>query len=131
MESRLITDPRLAAVLEDLERREPVFRWPELWTTRRDFENMIDVTFREVGASGKRYSRQIAIDPLVERYSQPHHDVWETSGFHCEELAPDTYLQTYTLVQGETRVARRASIWCRAHDGLKSSYHQGTLVDVP
>jgi hypothetical protein len=131
MGSVLNTDSRLAAVLEELERREPVFHRSEFGTTRRDFENMTDAAFWEVGASGRRYSRQFVIDTLVERYSQPHDDVWETSGFHCAELAPDTYLLTYTLVQDEARVTRRASIWRRTQDGWKILYHQGTLVESP
>ena len=55
---------------------------------------------------------------------------WETSGFHCAELAPDTYLLTYTLVQDKARVTRRSSIWRRALDGWKILYHQGTLVEA-
>jgi hypothetical protein len=130
MEPGLITDPRLAAVLEELERREPVFHRPEFGTTRRDFEDMTDAAFWEVGASGQRYSRQSVIDTLVERYSQPYDEHWEPIGFHCAELAPDTYLLTYNLVQDKARVTRRASIWRRALDGWKILYHQGTLVEA-
>ena len=130
MEPRLITDSRLAAVLEELERRESVFHRPEFGTTRRDFEDMTDAAFWEVGASGQRYNRQTVIDMLVERYSQTYDERWETSGFHCAELAPDTYLLTYILVQDKARVTRRASIWRRVLHGWKILYHQGTLVEA-
>ncbi len=123
-----VTDPRLADVLSDLKRREPVFHRPEFGTTRRDFENMTDAAFLEVGASGKRYSRQKVLDTLVQRHLVPHGDVWETSEFHCVELGPDTYLFTYTLVQDRIRVTRRASIWRRTTDAWKILYHQGTVV---
>lgn len=130
MEPDLATDPILADVLEELIAREPIFHRPEFGTTRRDFESMTDIHFWQVGASGRRYSRQYVIDTLVERHSAPHEDVWEAGGFHCVELAPGTYLLTYTLVQDHTRVTRRATIWRRAYDGWKICYHQGTIVEA-
>jgi len=131
MEPSLVTDPRLNAVLEELKKREPIFHRSEFGTTRNDFERMTDPSFREVGASGRRYSRQYVIDTLVERSLTPYEDVWETSEFHCAELAPDTYLLTYTLVQHRTRVTRRATIWRKTSDGWKILYHQGTIVESP
>ncbi len=74
-----MTEPRLANILTELTQREPVFHRPELGTTRRDFENMTDANFLEVGASGRRYSRQYVIDTLAQRHRVPHEDVWETS----------------------------------------------------
>jgi hypothetical protein len=76
MEPRLVTDPRLADVLEELKKREPIFHRPEFGTTRRDFENMTDPNFWEVGASGRRYSRQHVIDTLVERHAAAHGTGW-------------------------------------------------------
>ena len=131
MEPSLVTDPKLASVLAELEQREPIFHRPEFGTSRRDFEAMTDANFWEVGASGRRYSREYVIDALVERYSVPHDDVWETSGFHCIELAPHTYLLTYTLVQDRVRVTRRATIWRKVQDGWTILYHQGTVVEAP
>jgi hypothetical protein len=129
MEPKLVTDPKLMAVLDDLQQREPIFHRPEFGTTRRDFEQMTDPSFWEVGASGRRYSRQYVIDTLVERHSAPVEDIWEAHDFRCAELAPDTYLITYTLVQDRTRVTRRATIWRKAGDGWKIVYHQGTIVE--
>lgn len=131
MEPNLVTDPKLSAVLKELEAREPIFHRPELGTTRRDFDQMMDPGFWEVGASGRRYSREYVLDTLVERHSAPHDDVWETRGFHCAELAPDTYLLTYTLVQDRVRVTRRATLWRKVKDGWKILYHQGTIVEAP
>jgi hypothetical protein len=130
MEPKLFTDQNLAEVLEELKKREPIFHRPEFGTTRRDFENMTESNFWEVGASGRRYSREYVIDTLVERHSMPHNDNWVTSGFHCLELAPDTYLLTYTLVQDNTRVTRRATIWRKTQGGWKILYHQGTRVET-
>jgi hypothetical protein len=124
-----VTERKLTEVREQLEKREPIFHRAEFGTTRRDFENMTDAGFWEVGASGRRYSRDYVIDLLVERHSAPVDDVWETSDFRCLVLGPDTYLLTYTLVQSRTRVTRRATIWRNTREGWKSLYHQGTMVE--
>ncbi len=122
------TNPHLLAVLAELKRREPIFHRPELGTTRADFENMTDPSFWEVGASGRRYSREFILDTLENRMLQGFEDVWETMDFHCLEIAPDNYLVTYTLLQG-ARVTRRATLWRRTSSGWKILYHQGTVVD--
>lgn len=120
----------LADVLRELSAREPIFHHPELGTSRRDFENMIEPEFFEVGASGRRYSREHVIDTLVERAKTVQEDRWETRDFACLELAPDNYLLTYTLLQGP-RVTRRATIWRRCEKDWKIVYHQGTVVAEP
>ena len=127
-EPTLSTAPQLLAVLAELKRREPIFHRPELGTTRADFENMTDPSFWEVGASGRRYSREFILDTLENRMLQGFEDVWETLDFHCLQIAPDNYLVTYTLLQG-ARVTRRATLWRRMSSGWKILYHQGTVVD--
>jgi hypothetical protein len=127
-EPTLSTAPQLLAVLAELKRREPIFHRPELGTTRADFEHMTDPSFWEVGASGRRYSREFILDTLENRMLQGFEDVWETLDFHCLQIAPDNYLVTYTLLQG-ARVTRRATLWRRTSSGWKILYHQGTVVD--
>jgi hypothetical protein len=128
MEPKLVTAAHLVPVLEELKRREPLFHRPELGATRRDFENMMDASFWEVGASGRRYSREFVLDTLQGRLPTGDEDRWETKGFHCLEIAPENYLVTYTLVQG-ARVTRRATLWRRSKSAWKVLYHQGTLVE--
>ena len=127
-EPTLSTAPQLLAVLAELKRREPIFHRPELGTTRADFESMTDPSFWEVGASGRRYSREFILDTLENRMLQGYEDIWETLDFHCLEIAPENYLVTYTLLQG-ARVTRRATLWRRTSSGWKILYHQGTVVD--
>jgi hypothetical protein len=122
-----ITAPDVLPILDELKRREPIFHRPEFGTTRRDFEAMTVPDYWEVGASGRRYSRQYVLDVLEERFKHPTEDIWETSDFHCKEIAPDNYLLTYTLKQGE-RMTRRATLWRRTAQGWKIVYHQGTVV---
>jgi len=131
MEPQLVTAPEHLAVLEDLKAREPIFHRPEFGTRREDFEAMTDPAFWEVGASGRRYSRQFVLDALEKRYEDPAYsasDHWETRDFHCLEIARDHYLLTYTLLQGE-RMTRRSTIWRRTGEGWKILYHQGTIVE--
>jgi hypothetical protein len=128
MEPNLVTDPKLSGVLEELARREPIFHRAEFGTTRADFERMTEETFWEVGASGRRYSREYVLDELERRRANPSEDVWQTRDLHCQEIGADNYLLTYTLIQGE-RVTRRSTIWHRTTAGWKIVYHQGTVVE--
>lgn len=128
MEPKRTTDPELLNIQEELIKLEPIFHHPELGTTRNDYENMTDPDFWEVGASGNRYSREFAIETLVDRYNRAYDDDWETKDFYCQQLAQDTYLLTYTLIQGGTKVTRRSTIWKRALQAWKIYYHQGTIV---
>lgn len=127
-EPSLTTDPALAGVLDELVSREPIFHRLELGATRADFENMTLTDFWEVGASGRRYSRDYVLAELERRQRQPIADVWETSDFHCRRLGPDIYLLTYTLLQDGERKTRRATIWQHTETGWKIVFHQGTIV---
>ena len=127
-EPTLVTDPALLGVLEELRRREPIFHRPELGTTRADFDSMMASDFWEVGASGRRYSRDSVLEVLERRASEGHiDDQLEATDFHCRRLADDVYLLTYTLFQSE-RKTRRSTIWQRTETGWKIVFHQGTVV---
>jgi len=91
------------SVLAELAAREPIFHRPEFGRTRAEFEAMMDPEFREVGASGREYTRDFVLGVLEERYSASFEDRWETTDFRCQSLAPDLYLLTYKLVQDGTR----------------------------
>lgn len=122
------TDDRLAHVLEQLVAREPIFHRPEFGTSRADFERMTETTFWEVGASGKRYSREEVLDELERRYSKPvEEESLQSKDFRCQELSESVYLLTYALLQG-SRESRRATIWRSTAEGWKIVYHQGTLL---
>jgi hypothetical protein len=124
-----VTSPELLAVLEDLKLREPIFHHPEFGTTRKDYEAMTDEDFWEVGASGRRYSREFVLDTLENRAPDPDESAWLTRDFQCREIAVNNYLITYTLHQGK-RMTRRATLWRRTAAGWKVLYHQGTVVET-
>jgi len=122
-----ITAAEHATALEELRQREPVFHRPEFGTTRADFENVMDDAFWEIGASGRRYSREYVLDVLEARWRDPPLDRWEAYDFHCCQIAAGNYLLTYTLKQ-EDRLTRRTSIWRKTDAGWKIVFHQGTVV---
>ena len=132
MKPWLTTEARLRDILEDLRGREPVFHRPELGTTRADFEAMTEAEFWEVGASGRRYSRGHVLHVLEDRHQVASHlaleDTWEATDFACRQLGSDTYLLTYTLLQGQ-RKTRRTTIWRRVDGDWKILFHQGTVVE--
>ncbi len=128
-EQARITAPHLLPVLNELQAREPIFHRTEHGTTRIDFERMTDPAFWETGASGRCYSREQVLDVLEQRSANPGEDRWGARDFYCQEVAPDLYLLTYTLLQG-ARVTRRATLWRRTDEGWKIVYHQGTLVSA-
>ncbi len=130
MEPNLVTNPKILPILKELSQLEPVFHRPEFGTTYSDFENMTDAAFWEVGASGYRYSREFILETLVKRAEIPPEEIWETKDFYCMEIAPDNYLLTYTLIQGE-RITRRSTIWRKIDRGWNVLYHQGTIVQNP
>jgi len=121
-------ESELESVRAELAAREPIFHRPEFGRTRTEFEAMMDSEFREVGASGREYTREFVLDVLEERYSRPFEDRWETSEFQCQQLAIDLYLLTYMLVQDGARKSRRATLWRRTSEDWKIVYHQGTLI---
>jgi hypothetical protein len=129
MEPTLSTDPALLGILEELKTREPIFHRPEFGTTRFDLETMMHADFWEIGASGRRYSRNYALAVLEWRRQQPTEDPWETSDFYCRKLAPDLYLLTYTLIQNKIRKTRRSTLWQHTEVGWQIIFHQGTIIE--
>jgi hypothetical protein len=121
-------DTALLAVFEDLRRREPIFHTPEFGTTLADFERATATEYWEVGASGRRYSRDFILRVLEQN---PPIDAasagWQCSDFGLRRLGPETYLLTYTLRQAD-RLSRRATVWQSSSEGWRTLYHQGTLV---
>jgi hypothetical protein len=127
MEPQLVTAPEHLAVQQELMQREPLFHRAEFGTTRKDLEKMTAPEFWEVSASGRRFSREFVLNTLEPRYEHPTEAVWEVSDFHCQQIASDNYLATYTLNQ-DGRITRRTTIWRRTAEGWQIVFHQGTIV---
>lgn len=121
-------------VLTDLQRCEKQFHWPAVETAREKLSAMLHPDFTEVGASGTVYTREEALETLIER-AQQDPPCWHTQDWHCRAIAPGTHLLHYTLCQGE-RTTKRTTIWQReVRDDVQRStqdwqalFHQGTLA---
>jgi hypothetical protein len=122
-------EPELLPILHELRRREPIFHTREFGSTAAEFERSTAPDYWEVGASGRRYSREFILRELTVNF--PYVDAaaagWQTEDFGLRRLSPETYLLTYTLDQAGRRT-RRATIWQSSEDGWRILYHQGTII---
>ena len=124
------TEPDLLPVLDELRRLEPIFHTTEFGTMPADLQRRMSPGYWEVGASGRRYSREF----ILHNFEQtPPVDAraagWQASGHALRRLGPDTYLLTYNLQQGP-RLSRRATILQHSRQDWLVVYHQGTLVSA-
>lgn len=119
-----------AGMARQLAALEPIFHRPELGTARADFDRMMAEDYREVGASGRVYTRADVLEVLEERHrvppAQPEHLV--VTDFACRRIGGDTWLVTYRLEQAGGRMSRRSTLWQRGPGGWIALYHQGTLI---
>jgi hypothetical protein len=121
-------DEDLLPVFEELRRLEPIFHTREFGTTTADFERRMAADYFEVGASGRRYSREFILATLAEAVPDDAETAgWECTDFGLRRLGPDTYQITYTLRQWQ-RVTRRATLWRKTGGEWQILYHQGTIA---
>ncbi len=123
-------DPDLQPILDELRRREPICHSPEFGATAAEFERSTATDYWEVGASGRRYSREFILAWFKD---SPDHFVdakaagWRTEDFGLRRLGSETYLLTYTLDQAGRRT-RRSTVWQNSEDGWRILFHQGTII---
>ena len=121
-------DSGLQRVFNELRNREPIFHTERFGRSLEDFERSTAPDFWEVGASGKRYTREFVLamrsrEVLVDAEAAG----WKAAEFGLRQLGPDCFLLTYTLDQ-QGRTTRRATVWERAGEDWRILYHQGTIV---
>ncbi len=124
------TSPELQSVLEELRKREPIFHTERFGRTLDEFERSTAPDFWEVGASGRRFSREFILN-MRSREALVDADAagWKATGFGLRQLGPKCFLLTYTLDQAG-RITRRATIWERSGAEWRILYHQGTVVSA-
>ena len=124
------TAPELVPVLEELRRREPIFHTLAFAASPADYERAIAPDYWEVGASGRRYSREFILRDLYTTQPALASDLgWKSWDHAIRRLGPDTFLMTYVLRQGD-RLTRRSTIWERSGETWRVLFHQGTVVAV-
>lgn len=116
-------------VLTDLQRCEKQFHWPAVEAAREKLATMLHPDFTEIGASGTVYTREEALETLIERAQQQDPPRWHTQDWHCRAIAPGTHLLHYTLCQG-TRITKHTTLWQRdvqrGTQDWQALFHQGT-----
>jgi len=131
-----LVEPRMEAVLAELRLLEPIFHTRAFGLTAAERERRVAPEYWEIGASGRRYSREFIMKTLAETPPVDAADAgWRCWDFGLRQLGPGTmYLLTYTLKQAERtldqagRITRRATVWQKRGEGWRILYHQGTVV---
>ncbi|WP_420194077.1 MULTISPECIES: DUF4440 domain-containing protein [Marinobacter] len=86
--------------------------------------------FREIGRSGREYSRHTILERLVDAEPPKVH----AENFQRMDLDPGVALVTYRSahIDSEGRLHRdslRSSIWIRGEEGWQMVFHQGTPIE--
>ncbi len=96
---------------------------PRVRRDRAQVAALLAPEFREVGRSGRLYSKQDILDLLA---SEQPSEV-QIENFAVQPLGPAAALATYTSVHAGCR-AYRCSLWVRREERWVMLYHQGTAV---
>jgi hypothetical protein len=129
MDSRFArVEAGLEGALDELRRREPIFHTKEFGMTAAERERVVAPEYWEVGASGRRYSREFILKGLEEKLPVDAAEAgWSCSEFGLRRVGPEIYLLTYTLDQAG-RITRRSTVWQKTGEGWRILFHQGTIV---
>lgn len=89
-------------------------------------EEMLDPEFREIGASGRLWTRAEIIHALADERSD-REDRIEATELQSLVVGPNLVLLTY-VSNRQGRRARRSSLWRHSGIGWRLLHHQGTLL---
>ncbi|MDZ7913456.1 MAG: hypothetical protein U5O16_16725 [Rhodococcus sp. (in: high G+C Gram-positive bacteria)] len=123
----------LRPILDELMEFEPLFHRTRVAMSRAEFDAVVDPEFREIGASGARYTRDY-VQSVVERrrllgeVNDAAELGWTVDRPALSRIAPDLYLVTYRLAQAH-RVTERSSVWRFTESRWTVLFHQGTVVE--
>ena len=127
-EAAAVPSADLNGLLQQLRSFEPIFHSENFGTSLVQFEERMESDYWEIGASGKRYSREFILSHLEKTKPQLADDLgWICSDFQLQRLGPDIFLLTYLLDQCD-RITRRSTIWRKSEHGWRVVFHQGTVV---
>jgi ribonuclease HI len=98
---------------------------PEVRARPEEVERLLHPDFREVGASGRTWTRAAIVAALRDDpgAGAAMDDVRAT------RLAEDVVLLTYTAVPPAGPGSRRSSVWVASAGGWQVVFHQGTPVE--
>lgn len=88
-------------------------------------EELLDSDFREIGASGRFWTRPEIISTMT--HLDTNDEPIEATEFEGMMVGPDLILLTY-VSDPRGRAARRTSLWRRSRGVWRVLHHQGTLL---
>ncbi len=94
---------------------------PDIRRSRPEVAALLCSEFREIGCSGRSYSRKEILDRLA---NETAHAI-QIEQFTVKSLGPEAALALYTSVHGSSR-AHRSSVWVRREGRWLMPHHQGT-----
>jgi hypothetical protein len=110
--------------LEEVVGLELALLRPDVRRDRRRVEDLLDEDFREIGASGRLWTRQETVESLAgEQDDEPV----AVEDMVAVPLADGVVLLTYVSDRAGRR-ARRSAIWRRVDGRWRVLHHQGTLM---
>ncbi len=108
--------------LDEVVELELALLHPDVRRDRTWVEDVLDEDFREIGASGRLWSRQETVDGLAGEQGEGPVAVADLEAL---QLADGLVLVTYVSDRVGRR-ARRSSVWRRSGDRWRLVHHQGT-----
>ncbi|MGR2752692.1 nuclear transport factor 2 family protein [Agromyces arachidis] len=114
-------DEAMAVLVTGAERR---LLEPEVRRDPAALEDLLHESFREIGRSGRLWSRDELIEVMTGPDTVDLHSAVVT-GEQVARVAPDLALLTYTLDADGMR-SRRSSLWRIDGDRPRMLFHQGT-----
>jgi hypothetical protein len=107
--------------------RELALLAPTVRASATTVDELLDPEFREVGVSGRLWSRDEIVAALAAERAERHGETTATE-LQATVLSPELVLLTY-VSERDGRRARRMSLWRRSAGTWRVLYHQGTLLD--
>lgn len=89
---------------------------------------LLDPRYREIGASGRPWTRVAIIEALVDETSAED-GLIEASDMNGEQITADLILLTCVTKRAGRR-ARRSSLWRQSDGNWRLFFHQGTFSEV-
>ena len=127
-EPERVTPSERTGIRDELAGLAATLHRPAPGWARADLSRLVTRDFWEIGASGRRYSRDYVLDVLQERNWAGTPAPFAPSDFQVQPLDKDLFLLSYDLNQ-DGRLTRRASLWFRTPLGWKCRFHTGTPIE--
>lgn len=115
-----MTDNGVLAVIE----LELSLLSPDVRSSPAQVEKLLEPDFREIGASGRLWTRSQVVLALTREVPDDKTAVVVTQ-MQAMTFGSDLILLTYVSTRGERR-ARRSSLWRRSESCWRLAFHQGT-----